>query len=98
MVYRAVLHVACTVMGLNPDQWLWTHDLQVCGSKRPSCHTDLHIVSRCCTRGESEDHYRQESMQARDPPLTLKPSTDITTSPKQGYQWLQKKDLCPPEI
>ena len=35
---------------------LWTHDLQVRGSKRFGCHTDLWTVNRCCTRGESEDH------------------------------------------
>ena len=28
----------------------------------------------------------------------LKPRADVTRSPKQGYQWLHKKDLCPPKI
>ena len=27
--------------------------------------------------------------------LALKPRTDITRSPKQGYQWPHKKDSCP---
>ena len=26
----------------------------------------------------------------------LKPSVDIIRCPKQGYQWLHKKELCPP--
>ena len=27
--------------------------------------------------------------------LALKPRTDVTRSPKQGYQWPHEKDLCP---
>ena len=30
--------------------------------------------------------------------LALKPRGDVTRSPKQGYQWIQEKDLCPPKI
>ena len=30
--------------------------------------------------------------------LVLKPRGDITRSPKQGYQWPHKKDLCPPNF
>ena len=30
--------------------------------------------------------------------LALKCRGDITRSPKQGYQWPHKKDLCPPQI
>ena len=30
--------------------------------------------------------------------LALKPMTDFTRSPKEGYQWSHKKDLCPPKI
>ena len=30
--------------------------------------------------------------------LALKPRGDVTRSPKQGYQWPHKKDLCPPKI
>ena len=39
----------------KPLQCLWTHR-QVCGSKRHCCHADLHTVSTCHPRGESEDH------------------------------------------
>ena len=28
--------------------------------------------------------------------LAFKTRADITRSPKQGYQWPQEKDLCPP--
>ena len=31
-------------------------------------------------------------------PLILKLRGDVTRSPKQGYQWPHKKDLCPPKI
>ena len=31
----------------------------------------------------------------RLPTLDLKPIGDVTRSPKQGYQWPHKKDLCP---
>ena len=31
------------------------------------------------------------------PSLTLTPRGDITRSPKQGYQWPHRKDLCPPK-
>ena len=30
--------------------------------------------------------------------LALKPRADVTRSPKQGYQWPHKKDMCPPKI
>ena len=40
---------------------------------------------------------RQESMQV-SPPWLLKPRADITRSPKQGYQWPHKKDICYPKI
>ena len=30
--------------------------------------------------------------------LALKPRADGTRSPKQGYQWPNEKDLCPPKI
>ena len=30
--------------------------------------------------------------------LTLKPRTDVTKSPKQGYQWPHENDLCPPNF
>ena len=53
-------------------------------------------VSRCCTSGESEDDTGKKA--CKGIPLALKPRYDITRSPKQGYQWPQKKDLCPPNF
>ena len=43
------------------------------------------------------------STQARKPAsekstLALKPTEDVTRSPKQGYQWPHEKDLCPSKI
>ena len=41
--------------------------------------------------------HKWESMQMDDT-LALKPRTDVTRSPKQGYQWPHEKDLCPPKF
>ena len=71
------------------------HDLQVHGSKRFGCRADLCTVSRCRTRGESEDHTSEKVCKGST--LALKPRADITRSPKQGYQWTHKKDLYPPK-
>ena len=30
--------------------------------------------------------------------IVLKPRADVTRSPKQGYQWPHKKDMCPPKF
>ena len=46
----------------------------------------LYTVSRCCTRGESEDHTSKKACKGFT--LALKPRADVTRSPKQGYQWL----------
>ena len=55
---------------------------------------------RCCARGESEESvvHRRGSTQARESTLALKPMADVTRSPKPGYQWPHKKDLCPTKI
>ena len=63
--------------------------------KRLSCHADLYTVSRCHTRGESEDHTGKKVWKGST--LALKLRADITRSPKQGYQWPYEKDLCPPK-
>ena len=39
----------------------------------------------------------QEIKHASDSALALKARTDIFRSPKQGYQWPNKKDMCPPK-
>ena len=41
---------------------------------------------------------RLREARIRLPTLALKPKEDITRSPKQGYQWPHKKDLCPPKL
>ena len=52
------------------------------------------------TRGESEESVvrRRGSTQARESNLALKSMADVTRSPKQGYLWPHKKDLCPIKI
>ena len=39
---------------------------------------------------------RQSQARIRLLTLALKPREDVTRSPKQGYQWRHKKDLCAP--
>ena len=46
---------------------------------------DPYTVSRCHTRGESEDHTREKTRKRST--LALKCRADVTRSPKQGYQW-----------
>ena len=36
-----------------------------------------------------------QSSNKAEPTLALKPREDVTRSPKQGYQWPQKMDMCP---
>ena len=59
-------------------------------------------VSRYHTRGESQGtcnitHTPPLSSNKAEPTLALKPR-EVTRSPKQGYQWPQEKDSCPPKI
>ena len=60
------------------------------------CHAGYQNVSRCRTRGESEDHTSEKTHKGST--LHLKPKADVTRSPRQGYQWPHKKDLCHPKI
>ena len=64
--------------------------LQVCGLKRLWCHADLHTVSRCYTRGESQDHTDEKTCK-RDPPWLWNPGQT-----SQGYQ--SSHDFCPPNF
>ena len=94
MVFSTVL-VAQMVVGSssspNLHQCLWTY-LQVCGSKRLGCHASIYTVSRCCTRGESEDRTGKKTCK-NGSTLALKPRTDVTRNPKQGYQWSHKHQV-----
>ena len=89
-----LLRVTWTVVGSSPEpppmlvgtsasMWI----------KKLSCHADPHTVSKCHTRGESEDHTSEKACKGST--LALKPMADITRCPKQGYQWPHKKDVCP---
>ena len=44
---------------------------------------------------ECISHICLHQVQIRLPTLVLKPRGDVSRSPKQGYQWPHKKDLCP---
>ena len=56
MVFGSVLAAQMVMSSSSkPPSMLGTR-LQVCGLKRLGRHADLYTVSRCCTRGESEDH------------------------------------------
>ena len=45
--------------------------------------------------GESEQARKHASEKST---LALKPRADVTRSPKQGYQWPDKKDSCPTKL
>ena len=75
---------------------------EVCGRDRLGSHAGRQEVSRCSTRGESQETCnitRTPPPRANkaEPTLALKSRGDITRSPKQGYQWPHKKDSCPPK-
>ena len=70
--------------------------MQVCGSKWLSCHT-----AGKRSAGVAPEVNLRNSAQARkhasESTLDLKPRADVTRSPKQGYQWPHKKDMCHPK-
>ena len=79
VVYNAVL-VAWTVIGSSPEPPPMLADMSASmWSKRLSCHADLYIVSRCHTRGESQEFiaHRWQSMQVRDPPWLWNPGETL---------------------
>ena len=80
-----------TIMGSSPKT-----STNACGHAMLGYHAHLCTVSRCCTRGESEDHTGEKAH--RGSVLALKPRADITSIPKEGYQWPNEKDLCPLKI
>ena len=67
--------------GFEPHQWLYHVHVHVGGWKRLSCHTGHQEVSRCHTRGESEESIAHSwwNIQVRDPPWLWNPEQ---TSPK----------------
>ena len=84
-----VQHGWSWVQAPNLHQCLGT-DLQVCGSKRLSCHADLYTVSRW---GESQEFiaHRWQSTQGRDPPWVWNPGrryqkskTGVSVAPRKG--------------
>ena len=52
-------------------------------------------VSRCHTRGESEDHAGEKTCKGST--LALKPGVYVIRSPKQRCQWPTKR-TCPPKM
>ena len=66
---QCLRHGRSRVRAPNLHQCLRTR-LQVCWSKRLGCHADLYTVSRCRSRGESQEYIarRRQCMHARDPP------------------------------
>ena len=75
---------------------LLTRKMSHCVDKSKSKQSILYAVSRCCTRGESEDH-TGEKVRRKGSTLALKPRAEVSRSPKQGYQFPHKKDMCPPK-
>ena len=62
----------------------------VYGSKRLGCQE----VSGCRTIDESEESHCMQTRKhtSQGSTLALKSMADVSTSPKQGYQWPHKKD------
>ena len=78
----------------------WPHKFQVSAQHVGNAmgrHAGRQKGGRCRTRCESEDSL-QERKCASDSTLVLKPKADVTRSPKHGYQWPHKKDMCPTKI
>ena len=96
--------VVYSAVPVQARSWVWALNLHQClqtclwvhGLKRLSCHADLYTVSRCCNRGESEDHTSEKACK-KGSTLALKPRADVTRSPKQGYRWPHEKELGPPK-
>ena len=89
MVESTVLCAARLVMGSNPYQCLWIHDLQAGWSAA--------MLAAWRSAGVTSEVNLKNPLQARKgSTLTLKPRVDLTRSPKQGYHWPHKKILCPP--
>ena len=80
-------------MGSNPHQCLWTHDMQVLGLKRISYHADLCRVSRCCTRGESEDHTGEKACKGSTLTLKTQGKCHLKSKMFRGIH-ASKKDLA----
>ena len=79
MVYSAVLRVAQTVESLNPTN---ACGHLICKYLDWKGWVDLYTVSRCCTRGESENHTGEKVCKGST--WALKPRADVTRSQKQG--------------
>ena len=52
--------MACLVVGSNTYQCLWINIVQVLESKRIGGHAGHEEVSRCHTRGESEEFFETQ--------------------------------------
>ena len=76
----------------NLHQCLQT-SLQVCGSKKFGCHADLFTVSRCHTRGESQEFiaHRWQSMQVRDPSWLWNPGETLPKVQNRGISGPTKR-------
>ena len=53
------------------------------------CHAGCQEVTRCHTRGESEDHSSEKACKGST--LALKPRADVTRSPNRGTSGPTKK-------
>ena len=80
--------IACACYAAGGMPLAFTQEDFLCGSKRLGCPADFYTVSRCHTRGESEDHTSDKACKGST--LALKPRADVTRSPKQASK-LKKK-------
>ena len=91
----------------HTQYWVWVPPMLVykCASrsmciKWPSCHADHQEVSRCHTRGASEESIpcRLQCMQMREPPWLWNPEQISPEVQNRGISRPTKKDWCHPKI
>ena len=75
--------------GLSIHQCLWTC-LQVCGLKRLGCYADHYTPSRCCTRGESEDHTGKQACFETQGRHHQKSKAQVSVTPWKGLTFYKK--------
>ena len=90
IVYSAVLIVQKVVGSRSEPSPMLVDMSASTWIEQVSCHADLCTVSRCHTRGKSEDHTSEKACKGSI--LALKHRADVTRSPKQGYQWNHEKE------
>ena len=94
--------------GCEPSRYSSVGRAFVCGMTDPgfdpglaamlATKRSLGVAPEMNLGGKHVTHICPCQVPIRLPTLTLRLRGDITRSPKQGYQWPHRNDLCPPKI